>query len=647
MKRIVYFLLLLFPAVVWGQQQKLDFILKTLYDGGKSDYVMIFAHRGDWRNAPENSLQAYQNCIDAGFDGIEVDVQLTKDSVLVMMHDRTLDRTTTGKGNVSDYTLEEIKQLYLRNPIRVVTRQKVPTFDEVLALAKGKILIQVDKWPKVADKVIETARKHGCLNQIVLRGTKDSRQLQELYGDWLSEVIYIPVLSCKGEGDDEKLNDYMNHVKTPVIGISFNQEDAPVLKRVPEIKKRGFRIWYNSLWATFNGGHDDERSVNEPEEGYGWLLEKEADIIFSDHPFLLEEYLKKKGKRNVPLLVQPSKRKNMEYTDASLLSIVNKPQADGPVFQRIDVERYPEMNPTVTRYYAFSTGLAVAFRTNSRNIHARWNTLNKSNRFETPVIAQKGLDLYIRREGEWVFAGTGTPTHTTRHEAPLIEDMEDGMKECLLYLPLFDNVEKLEIGVDKGASIGSLEYPFKHKVVVIGSSITHGVGVSRPGMTYPARMERALGVEFCNLGASGQCKLDSFYARIAAETEADAFIFDTFSNPNAKQIEERMKMFVDRIRAGHPETPLIFLQTEIRETGNFNLRRREYEREKREMAERELKKLRDAGYKNIYFINPGMPLGDDHEATADGVHPTDMGHERILEVIQPQIVKILRKHGVK
>lgn len=340
-------------------------------------------------------------------------------------------------------------------------------------------------------------------------------------------------------------------------------------------------------------------------------------------------------------------QKKMVYTDAALLTVVNKPQSEGPLYQRIDVERYPDLNATVNRYYAYSTGLAVAFRTNSRNIHACWETVENGNRSETPAIAQKGLDLYIRKEGKWIFAGTGTPQASTCHEAPLIEDMEEGMKECLLYLPLFDKMESLRIGVDEGSELEALPNPFRHKVVAIGSSITHGVGVSRPGMAYPARLERSIGVEFCNLGASGQCKLDSFYARIAAETEADAFLFDTFSNPNAKQIEERLKDFVDRIRVAHPETPLIFLQTEVRETGNFNLKRRKFEYEKRTMAERELKKLKDAGYKNIYFINPGMPLGEDHEATADGVHPTDMGHERILEVIQPQIVKILRKHGVK
>ena len=67
----------------------------------------------------------------------------------------------------------------------------------------------------------------------------------------------------------------------------------------------------------------------------------------------------------------------VKYTDAASLTIVNKAQPGGPAFQRIDVARYPELTPTVTRYYRYSTGLAVVFRTDSRNIRARWTTVNQ------------------------------------------------------------------------------------------------------------------------------------------------------------------------------------------------------------------------------------------------------------------------------
>ncbi|MFQ9760263.1 MAG: SGNH/GDSL hydrolase family protein [Alistipes communis] len=165
-------------------------------------------------------------------------------------------------------------------------------------------------------------------------------------------------------------------------------------------------------------------------------------------------------------------------------------------------------------------------------------------------------------------------------------------------------------------------------------------------MAYPAQLERATGFEFVNLGASGQCKMEQFFAHVAAACEADAFLFDSFSNPSAQQIEERLEPFVATIRAAHPTTPLIFLQTEVRESRNFNDKIRKFEDDKRAASEAGMQRLLKQD-KNIYFLNPGMPLGDDHDATVDGVHPSDLGHGRILEVIRPQIVKILKKHDIR
>lgn len=298
MKNILVTLMSVFFVLnATAQNKGIDFLLNKLYDGGKSNYVMIIAHRGNWRNAPENSLQGYKQCIDGGIDGIEIDVQMTKDSVIVIMHDDTLDRTTTGTGLVSNYTLEQIKNLKLKSPIGVVTRQKVPTLDEVLDLCNGKVLIQVDKWQPIKEKVLETIRKHNMQRQVILRGTFDSKTYQEKYSKLLSGFIFSPVVVCNGKTDNQKLDDYMENISSPIMSLSFKKDDYPILKRAPEIKKRGFRIWYNSLWATFNGGHDDEMALDNPEESYGWLLKKGANIIFSDNPFLLLNYLTRKGRR--------------------------------------------------------------------------------------------------------------------------------------------------------------------------------------------------------------------------------------------------------------------------------------------------------------------------------------------------------------
>ncbi len=334
------------------------------------------------------------------------------------------------------------------------------------------------------------------------------------------------------------------------------------------------------------------------------------------------------------------------YVDAKTLTIINKAQDDDVPFQRLDVDRYPDLSQKVHDYYRFSTGVAVVFRTDSRNISARWTTAASPSMYNTPLIAARGLDLYILRDDTWTWAGVGKPsTKGSDTEAALVSNMDGETHDCLLYLPLFAEISSLEIGVDEGSTIGPIDNPFSHRIVAIGSSITHGVGVSRPGMAWPARMERRFGFQFANLGANGQCKLEEFYAKVAADTDADAFIIDGFSNPSAEMIEERLETFVRIIRQAHPDTPLIFLQTEVRDGCSFDQKTAKFEADKRAMAERMMEKVLSE-YDNVYFINPGMPVGDDHEAMCDGIHPTDLGHERILSVIAPQISAILSSHGI-
>lgn len=338
----------------------------------------------------------------------------------------------------------------------------------------------------------------------------------------------------------------------------------------------------------------------------------------------------------------------IHYVDALDLTVVNRAQARDNGYVRLNAANYPELPAQVAEYSRHSTGLAVAFRTDSRSVKARWHTeapITGQNR--TP-IAYSGLDMYIMRDGEWTFAGAVRPSMTKLdHSGAIVDNMDGTMHDCLIYLPLWVPVGSLEIGVDEGSVIEPLPNPFGHRVVVLGSSITHGASASRPGLTYTARMQRATGWEMPNLGYSGLCKLEPFYARIIADTEADAFVFDGFSNPSSEEIESRLQEFVDIIRAAHPNTPLVFLQTEVRETGNFDMKKRAFEDRKREAARASMAKLFDAGYRDIYFIDPGMPLSPDHDDTVDGVHPTDAGFEKIVNHVLPQLRTIFAPYGIR
>ena len=131
-----------------------------------------------------------------------------------------------------------------------------------------------------------------------------------------------------------------------------------------------------------------------------------------------------------------------------------------------------------------------------------------------------------------------------------------------------------------------------------------------------------------------------------AEMEADAFVFDAFSNPSAREIGERLDSFVATVRKAHPSTPLIFIQTEVRETGNFNLRARKFESDKRAAAEAGIRRLMKDD-RNIYFIDsPGM-IGTDHLGTVDGSHPSDQGFMHMTRHLEPQLRKIFRKYGIR
>lgn len=333
----------------------------------------------------------------------------------------------------------------------------------------------------------------------------------------------------------------------------------------------------------------------------------------------------------------------LKYVDAKTLTIINKIDPDCAPFSRINAEKY-EARKSLGKT---STGVAILFRTNSRIIDAKWTTLkSKIGNNSTPIL-HSGLDLYIRDNGEWIFAGVGRPTfNSTEHKFTIVKRMADGTKECMLYLPMHNGVTSLELGIEEGASIEPMESPFKYKMAFIGSSITHGSSASRPGATYVARIGRELNAEMANIGLSGQCKLDDYFANIVCENSADAFIFDTFSNSTEEIINERVYNFVKRVATAHPDKPMIFLQTIKRDIGYFDLGARERNDKQRAAAEKWMKSLCKE-FKNVYFINPGIILGDNHEGTVDGTHLNDLGVQCTMDYLLPKLKKILKKYGIK
>ena len=259
MKKTIFLLIALLATSLAVCAQRSKTLVKELNDF-KSKKVLVVSHRGDWRNAPENSLQAFKNCIDMGVDMIEIDLHKTKDGQLVLMHDNTINRTTDGKGKVSDYTLAELKKLHLRNGMGRVTFHQIPTLEEVLNLSKGKILINIDKGYDYFKDVYVLLEKTGTTDQVVIKSGYDYAKVKADNGDVLNKVIYMPIVNLN-KPDAEKMIDSYKALKPVAIECCFSQVTPDVLRLLKKVNENGSKIWINSLWPSLNAGHDDDRAV--------------------------------------------------------------------------------------------------------------------------------------------------------------------------------------------------------------------------------------------------------------------------------------------------------------------------------------------------------------------------------------------------
>ena len=138
MKKLLLLTVLALTALGTFARNRAEEIIDII-NGPKSDYVLVASHRGDWRNYPENSLAAMNSAIKMGVDIIELDLAMTRDSVLVVCHDRTIDRTTTGKGLIKDLTLDSIKNVYLKTGHGIATKHRMPTLREALEVCRDRV----------------------------------------------------------------------------------------------------------------------------------------------------------------------------------------------------------------------------------------------------------------------------------------------------------------------------------------------------------------------------------------------------------------------------------------------------------------------------------------------------------------------------
>lgn len=294
MKILSLLLLALWSATISASAQ-VDHLLHQLRDPD-SPTVLVAAHRADWRNAPENSLNAMRRAIHMGVDIIEVDVRRTKDGKFVIIHDRTLDRTTTGRGLVADHTLAELRELRLLAATGHPTDEKIPTLEEALEVVRGRAVINLDKAFEFPGEIFAVVEACQAVDYSLLPVTQRRDEFRRLHPGFLEKALFMIVVPLHKPGAWELISEYLLLEKPAVIQVTFARDNDPLLPKLGEVRNHGAKLWVNSIWPEQNGGHDDERAVQDPDGAYGWLLKQEVNVIQTDRPLLLLEYLRTRGR---------------------------------------------------------------------------------------------------------------------------------------------------------------------------------------------------------------------------------------------------------------------------------------------------------------------------------------------------------------
>lgn len=303
-----------------------------------------------------------------------------------------------------------------------------------------------------------------------------------------------------------------------------------------------------------------------------------------------------------------------------------------------------------------SAGLAIRFRTNSKCIGAEWKPLNNFGMSHMAATGVKGLDLYALTDGEWRFTGTAQPNGKNSRNI-FIRKMDGSMREYLMYLPLYDGVIDLKIGIDSSAVIelphvddllpvrpsataaGNADVE-ELPIVFYGTSVTQGGCATRPGMAYPALIERALHKETINLGFSGNGRMDKIMADKIATIPASAYVIDCLANCTYSVVKDSTEYFIRTIAQANPQTPIYMVSNYCYPYQDFDAEFQDDAAAENKLWKEFCDKFRKEGYKNVKYIdvyaNGNMkksPLGPDHEGTVDGVHMTDLGFSRFAKYL--------------
>ncbi len=304
-------------------------------------------------------------------------------------------------------------------------------------------------------------------------------------------------------------------------------------------------------------------------------------------------------------------------------------------------DRFPaiadgKVTPAVWNLSRDSAGMMVRFKTDSAIIWADYTLFRERlNGVNMTPIGASGLDLYARDDtGHWRWVGVARP-EKKEVRVELINSLAPGLREYAIYLPLYNGVEKLSIGVDPAAQFAPLAPRTDKPVVFYGTSITHGASASRPGMVHTAILGRRFDRSVINLGFSGNGRMDAAVGDLLNKIDAAIYVIDCLPNMDAAGVREKCIPLVKQLRAAHPITPIVLVEDRRFPNSWIQPKKNQFHNDNHAALRECFEKLKLAGVTGLYYIPGDDFLGSDTEGSTDGSHPNDLGFLRQADVMEP------------
>lgn len=280
-----------------------------------------------------------------------------------------------------------------------------------------------------------------------------------------------------------------------------------------------------------------------------------------------------------------------------------------------------------------SAGLSIRFITNSTKLKVNWEVLNNFQMNHMPDTGIKGIDLYFKQGDNWQYINTGRP-QGLKNEYTLIENMDSQVREFKIFLPLYDGIKNIDIGIDSKSFIKKPEKSSKKPIIFYGTSITQGGCASRPGMVHTNIISRKLDLDVINFGFSGNGRMEKYIAELISTIEPLFYVIECMPNMiSPENIVERTIPLVDTIREKNQNTPILFVDLFKSSISILNQKTKIDNNAMDDALRDQFNRMISLGYKNIYYLETPKINDTDNEGTVDGIHFTDLGFTRYSDFL--------------